>query len=264
MEGLTVVEASAEMAERVARFCLRTEQRDDPHFIRGAQAKEAWIRERAARGEPVGKLALLAGELMGILHYETVPEEGVAHIRCIYVPHREHWGKGIGSALLSSLLAEMREPQLWNGGRPALGITTQPFGGHAPGQLPAREFFLRRGFDPTPEDPGLLFRPLEPGARYVPRRSGPTYVPQPEDRGRAVILHGPSFCPWSYPFHARAAEIISELAPGLAIRWIDRAAEPEEFFRRGGYEGIIVNGRPIRAFVLDRAAFVDEVRAALG
>lgn len=91
----------------------------------------------------------------------------------------------------------------------------------------------------------------------------PAYIPQEEDAGRVLILHGPSFCPWTYPFLVMAAQAIATIAPHLPPRWIDRAVEPDEIARRGGYEGIVVNCCPIRSFVLDREEFEEEVRRAL-
>ncbi|GAB4309429.1 MAG: hypothetical protein Kow0097_10510 [Candidatus Bipolaricaulota bacterium] len=261
--GIHLSEASGSTIAELAWFCVPPERRGDPVFRRGAHAKEAWIQERLARGEPVAKVAYVEGEAAGILHYEPVPEEGAVHILCLYVPHERHWGKGIGSSLLATLVEEMRSPQAWNGGQPARGIATRTFAGHHPGQLPAREFFRRRGFEPVGEDPDFLFLPLQMGARHEPRRSPLAYVPQAEDTDQVIILHGPSFCPWTYPFLVLAAQAIAEIAPHLPIRWIDRVSTPHEAAARGGYEGVVVNGRPIRSFVLDREEFEGEVRCAL-
>jgi GNAT superfamily N-acetyltransferase len=263
MAGIRVREMSAGTVADLAWFCVPPERQDDPAFRIGARAKEVWIREKLARGEPAAKIAYLGAEPAGILHYEPVPDEGVVHIRCVFVPHERHWRKGVGNALLAALEEEMRRPQGWNQGRPAMAITTEPFDGGHPSQLPAREFFLRRGFQPVGDDPDFLVLLLQAGGRYQRRRALPVYLPQEEDAGQILILHGPSFCPWAYPFHVNAAQVIQEIAPGTPVRWLDRSSEPREVAKRGGYEGIVVNRRPLRSFVLDREEFAREVREAL-
>lgn len=263
MAEIRIVEVSVSTAAELAWFCVPPEKRGDPAFRTGVEAKKAWIRERVETGVPVAKIAYFGPEAAGIVQYELVPEESVVHIHCTFVPEERHWRKGIGTELLRTLMEEMRRPQPWNGGRPALGVTTHAFPGHLPGQLPAQEFFRRRGFNPVGDDPDFLFFPLRPGGRYQRKRMPPAHIPQPEDQGQALILHGPSFCPWAYLFNLKAAQVIQEIAPGIPIRWMDRAKEPAEAGKRGGYEGVVVNTRPIRALVFDRDEFIREVREAL-
>ncbi len=158
----------------------------------------------------------------------------------------------------------MKEPQPWNDRQPAAGLITRTFPGEEPEQLSARAFFHKRGFQPVGDDPDLLFLPLQPGFRYEIKRRPPTYIMQPTDAGKALILYGPSFCPFAYPFNQEAARAIEETAPGVPIRWIDQTAEPDEFRIRGGVKGIVVNGKPIQASVFDRDAFTKEVKETLG
>jgi len=109
VEPIRVQELAEPTAAELAWFCVPPERREDPTIRRGAHAKEAWIRARVARGEPVAKIAYVGGEAAGILHYEPV-EEGVVHILCLYVPNERHWGKGIGSSLLAALVEEVTNP----------------------------------------------------------------------------------------------------------------------------------------------------------
>ncbi len=248
----------------LAWFCVPPDRRSDPAFVKGREAKEAWIAEKLRTSTPFAKIAYIGSEPVGIIQYEPVPAEPVVHIHCIFVPHDHHWRKGVGTDLLRAVVEEMQRPQPWNGGRPALGIATRTFPGHDPGQLPAQEFFRRRGFEPVGDDPDFLFLPLQPGTRCPPRRAPPTYLPQEEDAGRIVIIHGPSFCLWTYPFRVWAAQAIEKIAPGISIRWIDRSAERPEAEKRGGYEGIVVNLHPIRSSIFDRDDFEREVRETLG
>ncbi len=94
------------------------------------------------------------------------------------------------------------------------------------------------------------------------RREG-EYVLQEEDRGTALIIYGPSLCPFSYAFLKMAERVIGEIAPGMPIRWINRVEEPEEVKKRGCFEGCVVSGKLIRTSVLDRFAFEKEVREAI-
>jgi hypothetical protein len=121
------------------------------------------------------------------------------------------------------------------------------------------------GFRLAEGEPDLLWLPRQAGTAYCAAwAQEPAYVPQAEDAGTALLLVGPSYCPFGYVFLERAAQAIRAMAPDLPIRWINRLEERAAFERRGGYEGCVVNARPIQAFVLDEGAFQAEVVAALG
>jgi len=233
-------------------FCVPPAERSNPLFRRGTATKEAWVRERLARGEPVAKLAYWGKEIVGLLQYELLPREAVVRIECVVVDDR-HAKKGIATALLESLIV----------GRQARGIITRVFPGHSPGQLSARSFFLKKGFSVVREAPDLVFLPLEPGFAYQAGTGSLAYVRQPEDLGSAVILQGPGWCPYAHFFNLQAAELVAAIAPDLPVRWIDWTEEPEEFAKRGGASGIVINGTPIRASFFDEAGFDGEVRKAL-
>jgi hypothetical protein len=109
-----------------------------------------------------------------------------------------------------------------------------------------------------------LYYPLQEGFTYPPvEEEQAQYVPQQEDKGKVVIVYGPSFCPFSYVFLKRAEGMIREIAPKIPIRWIDRSAEPEEVGKRGSVEGCVVNARQVKSFVLDQEGFRKEVTEAL-
>jgi len=264
MEKPFVADISRELASEFSRFCVPESRAKDEMFLKGVDLKETWVRDKLDWGEPFARVALLEGEIAGIIQFQPVPEEEVFHILCIFVPRKEHWGKGLGSLLLDSLKEEARKPQDWNGGRPASGITAWAFSGEAEGQLSMKDFFLKKGFQPFPDNPDFLFLPLEEGFRLKRRRLSPSYIRQEEDTGKAVILYGPSFCPWDYFFYRLGEQAVRELTPEIPIRWINRVEEPEEFQKRGGFEGIVVNSIPIKTFVLEKEEFSKEVREALG
>ncbi|MGB9553165.1 MAG: hypothetical protein ACPL7L_02165, partial [bacterium] len=152
----------------------------------------------------------------------------------------------------------------WNGRKPASGITVRAFSGEAEGQLSMKDFFLKRDFQPSFDDPDFLSLPLEEDFRLKGKKKPPLYVRQDEDKGKVVILYGPSFCPWNYYFCKLAAQAIEKLVPEIPIRWLNWVEEPGEFQKRVGFQGIVVNGIPIKAFVLEREEFSREVCGALG
>ncbi|MGB9553628.1 MAG: GNAT family N-acetyltransferase, partial [bacterium] len=110
MEKLYVVNVSREFLPEFSRFCVPEHRARDEAFLKGVALKEAWVRDKLDRGEPFAKMAILEGEIAGIVQFQPVPEEGIFHLLCIFVPRKEHWGKGVGSLLLDSLIEEAKKP----------------------------------------------------------------------------------------------------------------------------------------------------------
>ena len=109
-----------------------------------------------------------------------------------------------------------------------------------------------------------MFYPLEEGFIYQPvKEEEVEYIPQEEDKGKVLLIHGPSHCPFSYFFLKKAEQIIKEIAPGISIRWIDKSKEPEEVRKRGNIEGCFVNAKAIKSYVSDKEDFKKEVTEAL-
>ncbi|MEM3569171.1 MAG: GNAT family N-acetyltransferase [Thermoproteota archaeon] len=263
-EAIRIVEAAESNLNDLCELCVPLERQADQSFMKGVELKKIWAMDMLKQWGSVAKIAYLEGTPAGLIQYVPIPEEMVIYITCIYVPHREHWRRGIGKRLLTSLIEDMSRPKSWFGGKPSSALVTRPFPGEKTGQYPASRFFKDMGFKQVEEDPGLLYYPLKQGFVYQPvRRGEPAYVPQEDDRGRVVIIYSPSFCPFSYFFLKKAEQEIEKAVPGISVRWINGSEEPNEAKKRGISEGIIVNGRLIRAFVLNRATFIKEVLAAL-
>jgi GNAT superfamily N-acetyltransferase len=264
--SMIVVDVSEGNIEDLCRLCVPREREDDTGFAKGMELKKAWVSGMLRRWGSVAKVAYLENTPAGLIQYVPVPDEKVVRILCIFVPHEEHWRKGIGKSLLTSLIEDMRSPKEWLGGEPPSALVTRPFPGEKPGQYPAKSFFRDMGFKQVEGDPGLLCYPLRRGFVYRPvERRGPEYVPQEDDKGKVVVIYGPSFCPWSYVFLERSVKEIKEAIPGVCVRWISSLEEPAEAEKRGIPEGIIVNARIIGTFLLnDREAFLKEVFSALG
>jgi hypothetical protein len=187
----------------------------------------------------------------------------VVYIYCIFVPEDNHLQKGIATKLFSSLKADMKKPKIWFDNKPALALVTRTFAGEKPGQFSARLFFKKMGFKQVGEDPDFLYYPLEEGFIYQLSEKENEYIPQEEDKGKALLICGPSYCPFTYAFQKKAEKTIKEIAPGIPIRWIDSSQEPDEVRKRGNIEGCVVNTKPIKSFVLDRVDFKKEVIEAL-
>jgi len=238
--------------------------RGDPFFIRGMEEKRKWALDMLKRWGPFAKLAYVGSSAVGLIQYKPHTSEKVVYIYCIYVPEKQYWRMGIAKKLLSSLVEAMMKPQRWFNNESALALTVKTFPGEQPGQYPARLFFTKMGFKQVGDDPDFLYLPLKEGFIYKPvAEKQVEYIPQDEDRGRVLIIYGPSSCPFSYIFLKRAEQAMEALAPGVPIRWMNWAEEPEEAERRGNVEGFIVNARYIRSFVLNKEAFQKEVMDAL-
>jgi GNAT superfamily N-acetyltransferase len=264
-ENIIVVEASENNLYDLCRLCIPLERQSDPVFMKGVELKRIWAEDMLKCWGSVAKIAYVGEAPAGLIQYAPVPDEMVVRIICIFVPYREHWRKGIGRRLLTSLIEDMRSPKSWFGGKPPLALVTRPFPGEKPGQYPARNFFIGMGFRQVEEDPGLFYYPLKNGFVYRPVERGESkYVPQECDKGKVVIIYSPSFCPWSFFFLKKSEQEIEKAVQGVHVRWINSSEEPTEAEKRGISEGVIVNGRVISSFILDdRVTFIKEVLTAL-
>lgn len=265
MDEIRIVNVEEGHIEDLCRLCVPPEKRDEPEFVRGMEEKGKWAATMLHEWGSFAKLAYRGPTPIGLIQYGPISQERVVSIFCIYVPDREDWRRGAASKLLASLVEEMREAKDWFGGHPASALVTRTFPGEKPDQYPARSFFLRKGFQQVGDESDLLEFPLMEGSTYqAVAEEEDRYIPQEEDEGVAVIVHGPTFCPYSYIFFKRAERLIKEVAPGVKIRWIDSSVEPEEAEKRGLKEGCVVNAEHIKAFVFQEEDFKAEVSLALG
>lgn len=264
MEEVRIEDAAERHLDDVCRFCIPPPKQSDPAFVQGMEDKKAWALEMLRRWGGFAKLAYLGDSPVGLIQYEPEPARRVVRIHCIYVPRPENSRLGIATRLLECLIEDLRASGILRGIEPLLAVVTRTFPGEGPDQYPARLFFLRKGFRQIGDDADLLCCPLGEDLPCASYQEPPArYIPQAEDEGKALLISGPSFCPFSYPFLKMAEQAILEIAPGIPVRWISRGREPDEAARRGIPEGCVVNARLIKAFVLDRERFREEVAAAL-
>jgi GNAT superfamily N-acetyltransferase len=266
MTEITVRNVTEQNMDDLCWVCVFPCQRDDPDWVRGTADKRKWAAEVFAKWGSFAKVAYENDDPVGMIQYRPSPEEQIVSIDCVYVPVKRHWGKGIGSRLLGSLMDDVRKPMDWFDGKRPVALVTTAFRGGAGEQYTAREFFTREGFRQIGKDPDHLYYPLQPGFVYNPiPRKEVRYVPQNEDKGKVVIISGPDHCPATYPYFLKRMEkYIREIAPGVSIRWIDSSEEPGEVKKRAVSVGdCTVNARLIKSCVLDKDRFQEEVQTAL-
>ncbi len=264
MSEINIKDLAQENIDDLCTVCVPPDKRTDSKFVTGMEQKRVWALEMLRSWGACAKLAYEGPLVVGFIQYEPVPQEGIVRVHCIYVPEEEHWRKGIARQLLTNLLDEMKEPKAWFEQIPPHALVTRTFPGEKPRQFSAHDFFIKEGFKQVGEDPELLFYPLKDRFIYQPpEKKEVDYIPRKEDLGKALIITGPSFCPFSFAFLKITQQAIEEIAPGIAVRWIDKSIEPEEVEKRGYFEGCIVNATPIRSFVLDEENFRQEVLMAL-
>lgn len=264
MKEVRVEEVREETVQDLAWLCAPKGREEDPAFQKDMAMKIAWAKEKLRKGESCAKIAYLGEEPAGLLQYQIQPEMNFGQLLCVFVPERRHWGQGVGPGLLSSWVEEMRRPQPWNGGRLPQALVVHTFLGESEEQLLAQAFFRRRGFQQIGDDPDLLAFPLigeprsPPGFGAETFSPPPPYRPQPADAGSVLILYGPSFCPWTFVFYAKAARLLREALLDVSIHWVDGLAQPEELEKRGGFTGVVANARAIAHSVFEEEAFIKE------
>lgn len=267
MDEVTVRNVTEQSVDDLCWVCVSPEMRHAPDWIRGVADKKKWAVDMLRKWGPFAKVGYLNGGPAGMIQCRPLLEESVVQIDCIYVQAASSWRKGIGSRLLRSLMEDVQKPMSWFDNRRPLALVTTTFPGGAPEQYTAREFLTRKGFRQVGKDPDHLYYPVQPGFVYKPvARKEARYVPQDEDKGKAVIVSGPDYCPAIYPcFLKRMEKYINEACPDVPIRWIDSFEEPGELEKRNVAAGAcIVNARLIKSYVLEKGKFQKEVKAALG
>jgi len=249
-----------ENIEDLLQLCIPPERKDDLLFIEGMNAKREWARRMLEKGELFAKIAYIDGRPVGLIQYTMKPDEKVMEIVCIFVPNEKDTRKGIGKALLNSLLEDAVSLFQRSGGDIPRALITWAF--EVPSRYPQNLFYERMGFKRIYEDnPYFLYYPIEEGFVYRPRMVG--YTPQEEDKGRALIFYDPS-CPFCIYFSEKIKEMVKEVAPDIEIRMINQFEESEEVQKRGEVPFCVVNGVPIYSSFGDRKRFQEDVKKALG
>jgi RimJ/RimL family protein N-acetyltransferase len=266
---MTIIkDVTKENIEDLCWFCVPETKRNDPDWIKGVEDKRRWAGAMLKKQGSLAKLAYQDNCAVGMIQYQTILEEGIVYIDCIWVPWERYWQKGIATKLLLSLLDDIKNSAIggFNDGQ-ALALVTKTFPGGAPNQLTARQFFTKKGFQPIGKGPDYLYYPLRPGFVYRPKKKKAVkYQPQKEDKGKVLIISGPNACPATYPYFLKRMEkYIREIDTKIPLQWLDASQESFAVKKRGVKIGdCIVNAKLIKSFVLDKENFQKEVNKALG
>lgn len=259
MEFCKIKEVEPGEIDTLIYLCIPPERRDLPSFIEGAKVKRNWARKSFEMFGGIAKIAYLNGSPAGLIQYQPKPEEKLLEITCIFVPDKRNQQRGVGKALLTTLIEDARKPKPYFGDTSPLALVTWAFG--VPGYYPQNMFYLKMGFKKVVENnPFMLYYPLKEGYVYQPKAG--SFTPQPEDKGKALIFYDPS-CPFCIYFAEQIKAAISEAAPSLPMRAINMFEEHDEVKKRGQVPFCAVNGKPITAFFLDKENFQREVKEAL-
>lgn len=190
MVGLIrIADLDKDNLEDVFRVCSHNKL-EDPLQREGMKLKRGWLIEMLEEYGPVTKIAYLDGRPVAQLlfypeeaiPYIPHPREGVVRLICVYNPFPEVRGKGVGSALLKSLINACGEGLTNLRGRSCRFISALPF--NTGEGTPMEGFYTRNGFRREGDE---LY--IEINGAYEPPVKL-EYAPLPEDRGKAVVFHG--------------------------------------------------------------------------
>jgi GNAT superfamily N-acetyltransferase len=115
--SIRVVEVNNENVDDVLRVCTFPSVKNEPCYRKGCEIRRKWLTDLLRTTGPCAKIAYLADKPVGAIEYtplHLIPyfktkRKDVLYIHCIYVPRRRRH-RGIGSALLDSLINEMSKP----------------------------------------------------------------------------------------------------------------------------------------------------------
>jgi len=258
---LRAADLDQENIDDVFRVCSH-DRLNDPLQQQGIELKRRWLLEMLGEHGPCTKIAYLDDDPVAqILFYPeaaapfiTDPRRDVVVLHCEYNPFPEARGRGVGTALIKSLLDDCGTGLPCLKGRPCRFIVAKPF--NTGEGISLDEFYASNGFKL-----GLGEMYLEITAPYQPRRKI-EYQPLPEDKGRAVMFYDP-ICEFSYPSAVKVKEFLLEIDPSLQVDLIDQWRHPDESMKRGN-PVLVVNAKRITSFWTQREAFRSEVEQALG
>lgn len=238
---------------------------NDPTHQRGVDLKRRWLLEMLRKYGPIAKVAYLEDKPVAQILFcpeesdvtNASPRKDILIVSCIYNPTPLAQKRGIGTKLLQSLVLDAKRRTTCLGNRGCKFILVKAF--NTGELLPMPSFFRKNDFLPAPERKEWFCFLIE--GYYEPARGLKEYEPLFEDRGKTVILYGPT-CQFSYPFAKKMEEQIREVAPNVPIELVNEWEKPEESIKRRN-NVLTVNARPIKTFFMDTVRFKEEVRLAL-
>ena len=233
------------------------------------EIKRQWLLDMINQHGPCTKIAYLDKEPVAqILYYpeETIPfnhnpRKNVVHLQCIFNPSAEAQHKGVGDALMMSLVDECNSGMECMEGRPCSFVVTKPFPHE--GDLQLDKFYDKYGFKQGNQEMYLEIK-----GKYVPREIFENQRLE-EDLGRAINFYNPT-CEWGYYYAVKVKELFKEIDQGLPVEIINLWEKPEEYIKRSHQQQIasrtIINAQEINPFLfwMDKEVFRREAEKALG
>lgn len=236
----------------------------------GCQLKTQWAEGEIEKGFVPGFVALLDGKPAGVFNLEHRKDQ-IISLKCIWVPRKDHWDKGVASKLMGRLLDYAKSTQCFDG-KPAKAVISFPFDGGFPDQKKWAEFMVRKGFVPTPEDNCIVYYPIEPGFVYhkdpkldgfFDDNSNKDYIAQEIDKNRILVIEDPDICPYFHVFFSKAASKAKEMKPELQTVFLNSKLDKDETDKRGGFRGMVIRGHKIVTPSYHYDKFMEEVKSAM-
>ena len=255
MEPIKIKNVTKDTIGDVISLCIPPDIRDNTRIIEGMRTKEKWAQTVLDVYGSFAKIAYRGSTPVGMIQYKPNIDERIIEITCIFVPDSQNHEKGIGTALLTHLLTDMKTPKSYFNNNPPRALVTYAF--EIPGQFPQNAFYQKRGFKNVEGDPYLMYYPLQKGFVYTKKE----FTPQEEDRGRVLIFYDPS-CPFCVSFYEKLVTSLREITD-IPIELINTYEDSEEVKKRGIPPYCVVNKIPIQSFVTEKEKFQAEVMSAL-
>jgi GNAT superfamily N-acetyltransferase len=271
MQDIKVLPITMETVECASYVCSDPDDVGLEIADKGCNLKTQWAEDEIKKGFVPGFVAWFHGKPAGVFNLEHRKEDRLISIKCVWVPRKDHWDKGIASHILEKLIHYAKTTTCFDGMN-AKAIIVFPFDGGFPEQKKWHEFMTRKGFVATPEDSCMLYYPIEPGFIYNknPEKdgffedySGREYILQEEDKNKVLVIEEPDICPYYHVFFAKTAAKILELKPEMEIIFLNSIINKDEVEKRGRFRGMVVKGKKIVTPSYHYGKFMEEVKAAL-
>jgi GNAT superfamily N-acetyltransferase len=237
----------------------------------GCNLKAQWAAQEIGKGFVPGFVAWYHGKPAGVFNLEHRKEDRIISIKCVWVPKKDHWDKGIASHILEKLIHYAKTTTCFDGIN-AKAIIVFPFDGGFPEQKKWHEFMIRKGFVPTQEDNCLLFYPIEPGYIYQknPQKdsffednSAKNYIEQEQDKDKILVIESPIMCPYYHVFFAKAAAKLKEIKPDIEVVFLNSEIDNAEVAKRGSFRGLVVKEHKVTAPSYYFEKFMEEAKKYL-
>jgi GNAT superfamily N-acetyltransferase len=234
----------------VLNVCTFPSVRHEESYRKGCEIRKKWLMNLHRTVGPCAKIAYIAKKPVGVIEYtplHTIPyfrtkRKDALYIHCMYVPKR-YRHRGIGSALLDSLIDEMSKPNTLFRQVPCRMLVASANKVHGYTQV---GLFKHRGFRRVKgnEDVGLVLA-LSDMAKDVKLNISPSKPRTVKEHG-VKIFYKPT-C--QYCIHTNERIIKAEIRKTnkeISIGEYDLWEHPEEAVRRNiTYVATYINGKPV-------------------